>query len=211
MITLINDDFNFANLLNGDYRKTYVKMPYFMNEYKPSEFKKEFESALGERNFICDLSLQEYARSNCKNITCIMQELQNLEIKNDFSGFNIAVYCGFDMELVFHFISKTKAKIVDFETKEFESGIRFLGSNNELAYKKAAKIVLDAYDSGADFLIVADSLSFKMFDTLSDELQRVSNREFNDFYILHLAEFLYLANGIVPSSLKNHKLKVTLV
>lgn len=211
MITLINDDFNFSNLLQGDFRKTNIKSLYTKQEYKPSEYKKEFDACMGETNLICDVSLLDYAKKNYKNTACVIQDLQNIEIKNDFNGFNVAVYRGFTIDLFLHFLSKTKAKLVNFETQEFENGIRYLELDEELAYKKAAKIVLDAYDSGADFLVVADSSSFKMFDTLSNELQRVSNRDFSDFYILHAAEFISLAHGIIPASLKNHKLKVSLV
>lgn len=211
MITLVNDDFNFSNLLQGDFRKTYMKSSYIKQEYKPNEYKKEFDSCLGEVNLICDTSLLDYAKQNYKNTACVIQDLQHIEIKNNFSGFNVAVYRGFTIDLFLHFLSKTKAKLINFESQEFENGIRYLELNEELAYKKAANIVLDAYDSGADFLVVGDSSSFKMFDTFSNELKRVTNRDFSDFYILHIAEFISLANGVIPSSLKNHKLKVTLV
>ncbi|MBZ7990312.1 MULTISPECIES: HdrB C-terminal domain-containing protein [unclassified Campylobacter] len=211
MITLINDDFNFSNLLKGDYRKTYVKTPSFMSEYKADAYKKEFDSCLGEMNLICDTSILDYAKKNYKNASCVIQDLQNIEIKNDFNGFNVAVYRGFTIDLFLHFLKKTKAKLINYETQEFENGFRFLDFDKQVAYKKAAKIVLDAYDSGADFLVVGDSLSFKMFDTLSGELQKVSNRDFSDFYILHMAEFIALANGNIPASLKEHKLKVSLV
>ncbi len=208
MLTLINDTFDFASALNIDCRKTNFNLAYYESEYDLDGFNKEFKSVLSENNKICDLSLKKYAK---KYFDIDYIDFSNVEIINDFSGFNVAVYQGFDASSFIDFLSKSKAKIINFDLQNVENGHRFLNLDKSLAYKKAADIVLDAYDSGADFLVVGDDLSFKMFDTLSVELQNITNRDFSDFYILHIAEFIALANNKIPKTLKNHKLKVSLV
>ena len=75
----------------------------------------------------------------------------------------------------------------------------------------ASKVLFDAFDSGADFLLVNDERDFEIFDGCSKEIKRFSNRDLPNFYVLKFDEFLALASGEKPASLENHKLKVTLI
>lgn len=45
-----------------------------------------------------------------------------------------------------------------------------LNLNPTLSYKIAADIVLDAYDSGADFMVVKEEKDFYLFDTCAKNL-----------------------------------------
>lgn len=126
-------------------------------------------------------------------------------IKHDFKGFNIGFY-GYENE---ELKTKLKAKIMDF--KNPSSGFELLNFNTNLAYKIAADIVLDAYDKGCDFLVVDEAKDFYMFDTCCKDLMKESGRDFEDFYILSSQELIALIEGEESASLKNHKLKVTLI
>lgn len=130
------------------------------------------------------------------------------EIKYDFKNFNIALY-GF--EACDTLKAKLKAEIISYENSTKNNGFTLLNLNPKLSYKMTADILLDAYDSGADFMVVEEEKDFYLFDTCAKKLMQTSGREFDDFYILSRFEFLALIQGIQTPSLKNHTLKVTLV
>ncbi|WP_417903835.1 DUF5644 domain-containing protein [Campylobacter sp. LH-2024] len=130
------------------------------------------------------------------------------QVKHDFENFNVAFY-GF--KPCDNLKSKIKAKFISYENAEKHNGFDLLKLNSELSYKMAAKILLDAYDSGSDFLVVKNPKDFYMFDTCAKKLMNISNRDFKDFYILSHLEFLSLIQGIKNPSLQNHELKVTLI
>lgn len=130
------------------------------------------------------------------------------EVKYDFKDFNIAFY-GFKPCDTLK--SKIKAKFISYENSDKNNGFLLLNLNPELSYKMAARIVLDAYDSGADFMVVKEEKDFYMFDTCAKKLMQSSGRDFNDFYILSHFEFLSLIQGIKVPSLQNHELKVSLI
>ncbi|EAJ2863563.1 hypothetical protein DA811_06750 [Campylobacter coli] len=142
-------------------------------------------------------------------INAFDNEIKELgEIKYDFNDFNIAFY-GFNACDTLK--SKLKAKFISYENSTKNNGFSLLNLNPTLSYKMAADIVLDAYDSGADFMVVNQAKDFYMFDTCSKKLMQSSGREFKDFYVLSYFEFLSLIQGIKNPSLQNHDLKVSLI
>ncbi|HEA8088316.1 TPA: DUF5644 domain-containing protein [Campylobacter coli] len=142
-------------------------------------------------------------------INAFDNEIKELgEIKYDFDNFNIACY-GFKIKDDIK--SKIKAHFISYENSDKNNGFSLLQLNPELSYKMAANIILDAYDSGADFMVVNQVKDFYMFDTCSKKLMQSSGREFKDFYVLSYFEFLSLIQGIKNPSLQNHKLKVSLI
>ncbi|HEF9233296.1 HdrB C-terminal domain-containing protein [Campylobacter coli] len=142
-------------------------------------------------------------------INAFDNEIKELgEIKYDFNDFNIACY-GFKIKDDIK--SKIKAHFISYENSDKNNGFSLLQLNPELSYKMAANIILDAYDSGADFMVVNQAKDFYMFDTCSKKLMQSSGREFKDFYVLSYFEFLSLIQGIKNPSLQNHDLKVSLI
>ncbi|EJD3115475.1 hypothetical protein M1V02_001488, partial [Campylobacter jejuni] len=130
------------------------------------------------------------------------------EIKHNFKDFNIAFY-GFNACDTLK--SKLEAKFISYENSTKNNGFTLLNLNPTLSYKMAADIVLDAYDSGADFMVVKEEKDFYLFDTCAKKLIQTRKRDFEDFYILSRFEFLALIQGIQAPSLKNHTLKVSLI
>ncbi|EOC3119128.1 DUF5644 domain-containing protein [Campylobacter coli] len=142
-------------------------------------------------------------------INAFDNEIKELgEVKYDFNDFNIACY-GFKIKDDIK--SKIKAHFISYENSNKNNGFSLLQLNPELSYKMAANIILDAYDSGADFMVVNQAKDFYMFDTCSKKLMQSSGREFKDFYVLSYFEFLSLIQGIKNPSLQNHDLKVSLI
>ncbi|QOR01577.1 MULTISPECIES: HdrB C-terminal domain-containing protein [unclassified Campylobacter] len=189
---------------------------YFIIDYDPKDILDEYSRMMNEDNIAaCEYGSYEIM-SKIEPIQyaprIFLDHLKQEHIKHFFDQFNIGVYQGFsDAECSLELAQILKANTIDFERKYKSCGYSFLNLNTELAYKCAASIVLDAYDSGCDFLVVEDFYSFYMFDKCAKELQVSSNRNFEDFYILSFAELANLALGIVPYTLKKHKLKVSLI
>lgn len=136
--------------------------------------------------------------------------LEKFKLKRSFKDFNIAVYKGFGGgEASQSLVKLCEAKEIKFEREFKDNGYRLLHIDEDAALKAAAAIVFDAYDSGADFLLVEDVYSFLAFDNKA--LQKAMNRSLNDFYILSFAQMYTLAVGLMPKSLANNKLKAVLV
>lgn len=129
-------------------------------------------------------------------------------LKCDFSNFNIGCY-NFDLEDSLK--SRLKARFINFDKAYKNNAYSLLKLNEELSYKMAADIVLDAYDSGCDFLLLENEEDFYLFDTCAKKLMQSCGCDFNDFYVLNFKEFELLTQNIKPDSLKNHALKVSLV
>ncbi|MCV3439881.1 hypothetical protein L8W50_02880 [Campylobacter lari] len=189
---------------------------YFIIDYDPKEILNEYSRMMNEDNILaCEYSSYEIM-SKIEKIQyapeVFLKHLKQEHIKHFFEQFNIGVYQGFsNANFSLELAKILKANIIDFERKYKSCGYGFLNLNAELAFKSAAAAMLDAYDSGCDFLVVEDFYSFYMFDKCYKELQAISNRNFEDFYILSFAELANLALGIVPYTLKKHKLKVSLI
>ncbi|MCX2683234.1 hypothetical protein OQH60_05355 [Campylobacter sp. MIT 21-1685] len=139
------------------------------------------------------------------SLPCFEAPREFQELKYDFTGFNIGFY-GFNLEHKLK--TKLAAKCIHYESEYKSSGYEFLAFNPDLSYEMAANIVLDAYDSGCDFLVVAEAKDFYLFDSCARKLMQKSGREFEDFYILHSSEFLALVGGERKPSLQKHALKV---
>ncbi|EAK9939799.1 hypothetical protein A0Y42_03035 [Campylobacter lari] len=189
---------------------------YFIIDYDPKDILDEYSRMMDEDNILaCEYSSYEIM-SKIEKIQyapkIFLDHLKQEYIKHFFEQFNIGVYQGFsDASCSLGLAKVLKANVIDFERTYKSCGYNFLNLNTQLAYKCAASVVLDAYDNGCDFLVVENFYSFYMFDKCYKELQAISNRNFEDFYILTFAELANLALGIVPYTLKKHKLKVSLV
>lgn len=125
-----------------------------------------------------------------------------LNISSKFKEFD-AVYYGNNCKI-------NGLSIFEIDSKDFPSGFEFLGINDTFAIALASRILFDAYDSGADFLIVDNEMDFYMFDTLSSKCQKFLNRQLDNFYVLRASELVALDGGWEVPSLLSHKLKVLL-
>ncbi|MGB2553099.1 DUF5644 domain-containing protein [Campylobacter sp. MOP51] len=154
----------------------------------------------------------EFIKSNLKEpkrkLPALSAEMkiEKLNFKHDLKDFTIASYGE-----ILDDIRSLKAKFISTDSQNLPCGFELIGLNDELAFKLAGEILFDAFDSGADFLLVDNEQAFYMFDTLSNKLQKSIGRSLEKFYILRTAELVSLANGEIPTSIKNHKLKVRLV
>ena len=132
-------------------------------------------------------------------------ELEKIKSLDKFKGFKIAVSDKIPQNL-----DKFRANFINLNIK-IPCGFELLKVNEKLAFALASKIIFNAFDSGADFLLASNDAEFYMFDTLSKKLEKFANRSLQDFYILKVSELIELENGKIPANLKEHTLKVNLV
>lgn len=132
-------------------------------------------------------------------------ELEKIEKLSKFKEFKIAIKDKLPANL-----SDLRANFIELNAKT-PCGYDLLKVDEELACKLASEIIFTAFDSGADFLLASNEAEFHIFDTLAKKLERSANRSLQDFYILRAGELMALENGEIPSSLKEHVLKVGLL
>ena len=132
-------------------------------------------------------------------------ELEKIKSLDKFKEFKIAVSDKIPVNL-----DKFRANFINLNIK-IPCGFELLKVNEKLAFALASKIIFNAFDSGADFLLASNEAEFYIFDTLSKKLEKFTNRSLQDFYILRVSELIELENGKIPANLKEHTLKVNLV
>ena len=132
-------------------------------------------------------------------------ELEKIEKLSKFKEFKIAIKDKLPANL-----SDLRASLIELDLK-IPCRFDLLKADEELACKLSSKIVFAAFDSGADFLLASNEAEFYIFDTLAKKLEKSANRSLQDFYVLRASELIALENGEIPSSLKEHVLKVGLV
>lgn len=98
--------------------------------------------------------------------------IENLEEKT------IAHYTGLESHGKMHALLKnTNIKEVHFSRSNKLSGLSILENSRDLALKKAAATILDAFDSGAEVLVVEDVETLDMFTQNFSAIQRAAGRE----------------------------------
>ena len=132
-------------------------------------------------------------------------ELEKIEKLSKFNDFKIAIKDKLPANL-----SDFRANFIELDLK-IPCGYDLLKVDEELACKLASKIIFAAFDSGADFLLASNEAEFYIFDTLAKKLEKSAKRSLQGFYVLRVSELIALENGEIPSSLKEHVLKIGLV
>jgi hypothetical protein len=137
----------------------------------------------------------------CKPKTEVASELKDvantdfktLELLNSFKGFNIAFYKGpqptqtHDELLAF-----TEANEVSFAAQHKASGLNIVKEASELAFSKGSEIIVDAFDSSADILVVEneDQRAY-----LSSKKNRRASKRDIDLQIVTSSQLLEIALG----------------
>ncbi len=126
------------------------------------------------------------------------------EIKYPFEDFKIAFYSGsFACDVVDEVEESAKAlfmllgaEIVPFSRARYADGFEIVDTNPEVAFRKAGDIVLDAFDSGADILVVDNMETHFMLDQNRLACEKAVGRDFR-IPILNVAQITALAVGLI--------------
>jgi len=139
------------------------------------------------------------------------------ELKHPFEDFHVAFYAGsFECENLEevqneaeNLLTAIGAKVVKFASAGSSDGFDIVAANSTIAYKKAGNIVLDAYDSGAEILVVDSKESHFMMDQLVKKCACETGRDIK-IPILNISQIVALAIGMTDKSkigLDGHKIK----
>ena len=74
--------------------------------------------------------------------------------------------------------------------------------NKEFTYALAARVVLDAFDNNADFVLVDDEKYFNLFDDNMKKFEKILQRDIN-MPVLFISELSLLASGEHKSKRKS--------
>jgi hypothetical protein len=128
------------------------------------------------------------------------------EIKHSFEDFNLAYLKSEKTEDADDLISNLKAKVLNLQTLKQDLAKDTFHINPELTYKLTSTMMLDAFDSGADFIVVDNDQDFYLLDSNRKNMEKVIGREVI-IPVIHINELENLAIGehdLAKSTLKNH-------
>jgi len=137
-------------------------------------------------------------------------------IEKPFDEFNIGIFNGNktqNLETNDTILTLLGAKIVSFETQNDSDGYEILKTSKDFAEKLAGKIMLDAFDNAADFVVTNDARSFVMFDQRQKRLECCVGRDI-ELSIFSTAQVVLMALGCDDKSklgLDLHKVPTTLI
>ena len=172
------------------------------------ELEKKISQIKNELGLIMDKSEQNFCLDKSSNVKFHDYDT-NLLVEHDFFDFNLAYYYGKtkDTELV-DFFKKLNCKQIKLENENIDLNLETFHINQNLTIKLAATVMLEAFDAGADLLIVDDSDVFKLFDTNRQSLSKAVGRDVI-IPVLHKSELFNLANGEhenIKRELKKHEI-----
>jgi hypothetical protein len=133
--------------------------------------------------------------------------IDNFEIKHDFKDFNIAYYPSKNNEDTLNLLDKLNANMLSLDTLKLDLAKNTFNKNPQITYYVASTILLDAFDSNADFLLVDNLEDFYIFDYNRKQIEKVSGREII-LPIIHINELQKLASGNhneVKKTLEKHQ------
>lgn len=128
-------------------------------------------------------------------------------LKHPFSDFQVAFYAGsFACENIDEVQQSAKevletigAKVVDFTRSTYADGFDIVDTDPEVAFKKAGNILLDAFDSGAEILVVDNAESHFMMDQNILACEKAVGRDIR-MPVLNIAQMVALAVGITDEA-----------
>jgi succinate dehydrogenase/fumarate reductase-like Fe-S protein len=197
-----------------------------LNRIKESEYGIQFHTSLSNRILNFDQSIEDKI-VNLKNKLNISKTVdkQNFKssvskkidfgtfkkvqnIKHDFKDFSLAYLKSENSEDKSNLISNLKAKVLNLSSLNQDLAKDTFHLNPELTYKLTSTLMLDAYDSGADFIVVDNDQDFYLLDFNRKNMESVIGREIN-IPVLHINELENLAMGeydLAKATFKNHTL-----
>lgn len=195
-----------------------------LKRIKECEYGIEYHTSLSSRILNFDQSLEEkiVALKNKLNISKSIDK-QNFkinvsksidfgnfknssEIKHSFEDFNLAYLKSEDSQEKSNLISNLKAKVLNLQTLNQDLAKDTFHINPELTYKITSNLMLDAYDNGADFIVVDNDQDFYLLDSNRKNMEKIIGREIC-IPVIHINELENLAIGeheLARTTLKNH-------
>jgi len=118
---------------------------------------------------------------------------------DNLSDKSIAYYAGTTQDNednIAQAITTLNAREVTFSRRNKLSGLSILKDNKTLALHKAGATLLDAYDSGAEVLVVENEECYKMFEKHFKEIENLIGRKMRGLELFLVSDFLAQVNTI---------------
>jgi len=132
-----------------------------------------------------------------QNNTPILKEKRKDKSKTiqDLKGKQVAYYPGKSYStVVLEQIKANNISMVTFDRMHKLSGISILADNRTLALKKAGTILLEAYDAGAEILIIEDNSTYTMMQNNFTAIEDTIGRKMIGFELITSENFISQLN-----------------
>jgi len=133
------------------------------------------------------------------------EKIEDTRTTKSIEGLNdkhIAFYAGTECEnekVISQMILDMGTKEITIGRKNKLSGVSILSDNKDLALKKAGTTLLEAYDNGAEVLVVKNKASYEMFDKHFQEIENVMGRKMRGLDVLFVEDFVAQASSYESS------------
>jgi len=173
-------------------------------------------TSVAKRMFKANAQNQAKINSMLQKVTKTEQENASSEvtqvdtIAQEFTDFNIAVYDQNDTEQLKNIVLNSKAKYVDIETKNDDLALYSQNIDETFSFKIAGRILLDAKDNNADFIVVNSKESFTFFDEKQKLIEKVVGRDIN-IPVVTVSQFNDMLSGEKDTSklgFNTHKVNI---
>ena len=142
-------------------------------------------------------------------------------LKHPFSEFNVAFYAGdfacpdiTEVQESAHLLLETiGAKVTSFSHWAKGDGFDIVAHDKKIAFQKAGAIIFDAFDSGAEILVVDSKETHFMIDQHKREVEKAVGRDIR-IPVLNISQIVALAVGITDKEalgLDAHKIAVEFI
>jgi hypothetical protein len=223
----------------GLYEKECNMYPYHDNAQKIYALLKELPSREQEEdveNLLANMAYYDKAEallceqfSVQKDKDCALEtiidniglERVSAAVKHPFSNFKVAFYAGdFACKDVAEVKSEARkvletigAMVVNFASDVKGDGFDIVATNQTIAFKKAATILFDAFDSGAEILVIDSKETHFMIDQCKKECEKAMGRDIR-IPVLNISQMVALATGTTNREklgLDAHKIAVEFI
>jgi len=174
-----------------------------------------FHTSVAKRMFTLDTEKQDKISNLLLKVTNaqIQQESfvlpQTVKVDQDFIGFNIAAYDMDDTCSLQNIVEQSKASFIKTESQNDDLAFHSTDADENFSYKIAGKVLLDAVDNNADFILVNNKKNFTLLDNNQKQIEKAVGRDIN-LPIVTTEQFSNLLAGEKdPTKLGFNKHKVT--
>jgi len=145
---------------------------------------------------LCAQLIARFSKKEEKEVEVVVSKravetIENLEEKQ------VAHYCGLVSHDAMHkLVAEMGMKGIHFSRAGKLSGLSILEDNKDLAFKKAGAILLDAYDSGAEVLVVEDVAVLDMFKKNFSAIEKTIGRKMIGLELISAEDFVAQVNSV---------------
>ena len=159
-----------------------------------------FHTSVVNRMFTLDSEKQKKINALVKKVTNSKPNEESftvpttVKVDQDFIGFNIAAYDMDDTCSLQTIVEKSKASFIATQSQNDDLAFHSNEADKNFSYKIAGKMLLDALDNNADFILVNNKQNFTLLDNNQKQIEKAVGRDIN-LPIVTTEQFSNLLSG----------------